>query len=70
MLFAPSVRASLLTMPVRQIYRTTCKETILLCTLVNSGQPKIDLIMKVQKCSSAHAEILDNLIVGLIIHNL
>ena len=36
----------------------------------DSGQPKIDSIMKVQKCSPARAKILDNLIVGLTIHNL
>ena len=36
----------------------------------DSGQPKIDSIMKVQKCSPACAKILDNLIVGLTVHDL
>ncbi|XP_065892775.1 E3 SUMO-protein ligase ZBED1-like [Dysidea avara] len=36
----------------------------------DSGQPKIDSIMKVQKCSPARAKILDNLIVGLTVHDL
>ena len=36
----------------------------------DSGQPKIDSIMKAQKCSPARAKILDNLIVGLTVHNL
>ena len=31
----------------------------------DSGQPKIDSIMKAQKCSPARAKILDNMIVGL-----
>ena len=36
----------------------------------DSGQPKIDSIMKVQKCSPARAKILDNMIVGLTVHDL
>jgi len=36
----------------------------------NSGQPKIDSIVKVQKCSSTWAKILDNMIVGLNVHDL
>ena len=36
----------------------------------DSGQPNIDLIMKAQKCSPARAKILDNMIVGLTIHDL
>jgi len=34
------------------------------------GEPKIDSIMKVQKCSPARAKIPDNLIVGLIVCDL
>ena len=36
----------------------------------DSGQPKIDSIMKVQKCSPVHAKILDNLIIGLTVLDL
>ena len=36
----------------------------------DSGQPKIDLIMKAQKCSPARAKVLENMIVGLTIHDL
>ena len=36
----------------------------------DSGQPKINSIMKVQKCSPTHAKIQDNLIVGLTVHDL
>jgi len=36
----------------------------------DTGQPKIDSVIKVQKVSPARAKILDNLIVGPTIHNL
>jgi len=36
----------------------------------DSGQPKIDSLMKVQKCSPAQGNILDNLMVGLTVHDL
>ena len=36
----------------------------------DSGQPKIDSIMKVQKCSPACTKILHNLIAGLTVHDL
>ena len=36
----------------------------------DSEQPKIDLLMKVKKCSTAHARILDNMIVGLTVYDL
>jgi len=36
----------------------------------DSGQPKIDSIMKVQKCSPTHAKILDNLMVRLTVRDL
>ena len=62
-----SVKESLLFMAELLICATTYHAAVY---AHDFEQPKIDSLVKVKKCSPAHAKVLDNMITGMIIHDL